>query len=1321
MLEALVEIFQLLGSLKPSHIFIILAAIGFLIGVVAIYIWFREKAATENVKYKTMFEATTQGVVIVDLQKGVLLESNKAFNKMLGFSSEEVIGQKVGKFIAEESRPTYLKNREKANSKGNRTYELKLVHKDGSKIDAFVRSVTIKFDQGMGVLGATFISDITSQKATELELATYRDHLTELVDERTKALNDEIETRELIEIALRERESFFRALFDNAAVGISATNADGNYIQFNDLWAEMLGYERPEVDTLTPMDITHPDDRADSWNKLQKLINGDLESYRIEKRYVRKDGSILWGDLSVAPIKDAKGNINATMAVCVDITERKDAEAALEKTSAQLKLTLDHIPGSLFQTDKDNTIIRTNDLFYKLFQFPVGIGEVGSPVRDLYGFMAERGDLGEGDVEDLVDQAMQAFRNGKVAVYERQIPNGTTLELRRSPTEDGGVLIISVDITDRKKAEAELARQTDMLQTVMSSIDQGIVLTDSDHRVKLYNKRLEKLSRFKEGYLSSLPTFEEVTKHWYELNGQSEDSLAVALEDLRRNRYEMFEVAANDATLEIRNSPLPDGGFVRTFTDITERKKAEQAILNASQAAEAATKAKSDFLANMSHEIRTPLNAVLGLNYLAQQTDLNPQQKEYLHKMSVASKTLLGIINDILDFSKIEAGKMELEKVEFSLGEVLHNLSAMMLPKAEEKGLELIFSVAPDVPYTLIGDSLRLSQILINLINNAFKFTDHGEVIVDVRRMEDEGDETLLAFTVEDTGIGLTPDQIDRLFESFTQADESTTRKYGGTGLGLTISKNLAKMMGGEIGVKSSHGKGSLFFFTAKFKYEEVVDRKALVPETLAGGSVLLVDDNVAALKTLFDMFDNLDFKVETARSGKEALEIFERRKEAEGFDLIISDWQMPKMDGIALLTALQKQTVVGTNTRYGLMVSGEKKAEAEQKIKDLPLNGFLVKPLEPESLIDSLMSISAEWCPVTEDTDQRPNKQEMVQKIVGTRVLLVEDNEVNQLVACGILEDAGLQVVVANNGQEAVDLIMVDDKAGGFEVVLMDLQMPVMDGFEATAKIREKFDSDALPIIAMTAHALDEEKQKCMEAGMNDHVAKPVDPPVLFASLVRWVKEKDQQPVMEKSENKQEVDSGEWPSVLPGLDVALGLARLNNNRKSYSKILQLFKKDKAPAIEQICNAIEEGDMVEAKALAHSLKGVAGNVAANDLFEAAKNLDNALKEEREDDLEGLLSLTSEAFITTISSIDRLLSWGLDEKEDLAPLISELHGLLVRNNLMAKMKYNELKGKLEKGAFKGELKTIEGKLARLDLKGAVLPLAKIAKSLNISLN
>ncbi|MCW9035034.1 MAG: PAS domain S-box protein [Rhodospirillales bacterium] len=1318
--------------IEINLIHLALIIIGLVVCLAWVFFKYRGNATAISEKYKKMIETSSQGVFVFDIKNNVFLEVNQAFCDMLGVGPVDMVGKSPKRFIDKESWEVLKKNISKSGKFVNRTYELSLIHNDGFKIDTIVRASTLQFENEKPAVSCGFVTDVTAQKSAEQELETYRDHLSELVDERTKALNEEIETRELMEIALREREEFFRALFDNAAVGISTTNTEGHFIQFNDLWAEMLGYERPELDSLTPADITHPDDREDSWSKLQKLIQGELDFFRVEKRYVRKDGSILWGDLSVAPIKDAEGNVVAAMAVCVDVTERRVAEEALAKTSAQLKQTIDHIPGSLFQTDKKGIITRTNDLLYKLFQFPDGVAEIGSSIHDLYKFQAKRGDLGEGDIDILTEKAVEAFFSSQVNVYERNIPNGQTLELRRTPTEDGGVLIIAVDITDRKKAEEELARQTDMLQTIISSVDQGIVLADPDHNVILFNKRMTTLSGFEEDYLMGTPSFDSATEHWFEVNNIDKKGLESAFEVTRRNRYEMFEVSSHDITLEVRNNPLPNGGFVRTFTDISERKKAEEAIDEARQAAEAATKAKSDFLANMSHEIRTPLNAVLGLNYLAQQTDLSIQQREYLHKMSVASKTLLGIINDILDFSKIEAGKMELEAVEFPLEEVLHNISAMMLPKAEEKGLEFIFSVAPDVPFCLVGDSLRLSQILINLTNNALKFTDDGEITIDIRRMDTEGDEVLLAFTVEDTGIGLTPDQVDRLFESFTQADASTTRKYGGTGLGLTISKNLARLMGGEIGVKSSHGKGSLFFFTAKFKFNEVEDRAALVPANIANGSVLLVDDNAASLKVLSKMFGNLKLAVTTAKSGEEALKLNKDRVPDQAFDLIVTDLDMPNIDGVTLLKELQKQNKDDKHSRYALMVSGEKKAEAEEKIHGIRLNGLLLKPLEPTSLSDALIAIADDQYLITDTFHEVSNPQDLVKTIAGAQVLLVEDNEVNQLVASGILEDAGFVVEVANNGQEAVDQIMQAGGVDKFDAVLMDLQMPVMDGFEATAKIRGKYNPEQMPIIAMTAHALDEEKQKCIEAGMNDHVAKPVDPAVLFTALVRWIKKKThgvkpqqvEQEVMPTPNPSEKSTNGDWPDTLPGLDVKGALDRLNGNRAAYGKILNLFKKDKATVVKNLVKLVAVGNMTEAKALSHSLKGVAGNVAATDLYNVAKSLDDAIKEERTEELNDLLKATSDAFKVVVGSIDQLLSWGqADDGQDndgLGELLLELHRFLKRNNLMAKKKFAELKEMIDQQAFEQELQTMDQKIARLDLKGAAIDLAKIAKTLKISL-
>lgn len=679
--------------------------------------------------------------------------------------------------------------------------------------------------------------------------------------------------------------------------------------------------------------------------------------------------------------------------------------------------------------------------------------------------------------------------------------------------------------------------------------------------------------------------------------------------------------------------------------DISEQ-LAREAAQHEKQVAMATARAKGEFLANMSHEIRTPMNAVMGLTHLALRTDLSPKQNDYLQKIMRAARSLLRIIDDILDFSKIEAGKLSMETIAFDVEEIMKNLATVLSMKAEERGLELIFQLDNQVPRALMGDPFRLEQVLINLVNNAIKFTESGNIILSIQPEPGEAvhahDVTQLKFSVKDTGIGLTQTQQADLFQSFSQADDSITRKYGGTGLGLTISKRLVEMMGGRIWVESEPGQGSTFSFTAVFKLQdENQPRIFRYPADLRGLKVLVVDDNPTSRDIICEMLESFSLRAQPAPSGHEAIADLEQAQAGDDpFQLVIMDWKMPGMDGVEASRLIKNNTALARIPSI-LMLTAYSRDEIRLKAEDAGVDSFLIKPANPSLLFDAIMSVFDKTAVIQTRQPDEPNRQIAdLENIRGANILLVEDNEINQQVAIELLEAEGFAVQTAANGRVAVEMLSAAALGPEPELVLMDIQMPEMDGYAATQRIRAlPGPMAAIPIVAMTAHALQSEKEKCLAAGMNDHVAKPIEPDILFTVLAKWIAPGERE--TRRRTARPETSTIDIAGCLPHIDTISGLVRVAGNQPLFQDLLIRFARKHAGADHEIRSHIQSARFPEARAGAHTVKGIAGNLGAAALQAAAGDLESALTAGPIDAAHPLLDGFSRALTDVLSDIGTL--------------------------------------------------------------------------------
>ncbi|MBF0370565.1 MAG: response regulator [Magnetococcales bacterium] len=842
-----------------------------------------------------------------------------------------------------------------------------------------------------------------------------------------------------------------------------------------------------------------------------------------------------------------------------------------------------------------------------------------------------------------------------------------------------GTVGVIRDVTDRQKAQKAFMEERMLLRQLIDAVPLPIFYLENQGQLIFSNDAFRKFTRvdgddLEGAFLKDL--FGEAEKT------SLESVLSELLADSQAHRSQIeIELTAGDGQLHTmdfilskfeKSNVAVKPSIIGVLVDVTEQKEFTAELIQARKKAEEASRTKGDFLANMSHEIRTPLNAVIGFTHLCQLTDLTSQQSDYLNKVNLSANALLSLINDILDFSKIEAGKLTMERASFSLVELLGGVVAMMGVKSQEKNLELLLDTTQDLPSHLMGDAHRLSQVLINLVGNAIKFTHQGEVVIGTRVVEAIGKEITLEFRVEDSGIGMSPGQLENLFQEFSQGDSSTTRKYGGTGLGLAISKRLVGLMGGKIEVESTPESGSTFRFTAKLSLAPGKVYPTQPPSVeMKPLKILVVDDNESARTILAEHLSALDWTIQLAESGEKALaSLVAEEKAGKAFDLVLLDWKMPGLNGLEIARHIKEELILSKKPKIVMVTAyGQEQVDSEESSAAY-LDGYLLKPVLLSTLLDAILTAFDETASL-QSPYPSAELQPAIEKLAGKQILLAEDNEINQQVSRELLEQVGIQVTLAENGQEAVELVT----KGGFDGVLMDLQMPVMDGFEATRQIRKLSGTEKLPVIALTANVMTGDREKCLQAGLNDHVGKPVVPEQLYATLAKWIVNADAafsreagfgdersqatQPdaassaLVEAGEGEGEAQAQPVASIpvkkravsppLPavrGIDLVKGLENVGGNAVLYRKILRKFTHSQGGACLEMVRHLEAGDHAAIVRTAHALKGVAATIGAKQLAQLAEQLEKQAKTpEKATDFTALLQETGSELARIASAID----------------------------------------------------------------------------------
>ena len=1246
---------------------------------------FEKALATREAQLKMFIRRTPAAIAMFDKEVRYLMASDRWY-KDYGLDGQDIIGRSHYEIFPEiegmeEWKAIHRKCLAGAVIKREEdAFERADGHTDWLKWE--VRPWRDSDDRIGGII--MFTEVITQRKAAEAQVKELNEQLEARVSQRTRELEAAVET-----IAQRERVS--KLLQDVASISNTALSVEEALETTLTLIAEYIDWpvghvympDDQETLTLVPSPLWHLRDsekylgfidatmkatfqdgeglpgkvyssRKVHWVEDVKQDDNFSRAHHLKKFFVRsafgfpvitQQGVVAVLEFFTTEIYP-RNNLIITMAEEVGrqlgyVIERKRVEAEVTR----LAMVAQRTSNGVVITDKKGCVEWVNEGFVRISGYTLAEMVGRKPGHILQG-------------PDTEPQTIRRIREalsketGIMAELINYTKSGKPfwIEIDIQPVfDDAGKLVnfiaIENDISNRKATNSKL----EQFKATLDQTHDAVFIFDAQTLRFTYvnNGAMNQIGYSRQEMLSMSPV--DIKPDF------TESQFRKRIEPLRKKEtpslsFETFHQHKNgrripvDILLQLVDRPGETVSFVAIVRDVTEQKRILKDLEQSRDAAQQATRAKSDFLANMSHEIRTPMNAILGMAHLLSNTDPSPRQENFINKIQAAGKGLLGIINDILDFSKIEAGQLVIEKIPFDLDSVLSGISDMVAVKAQEKGLELLFNAQENVPLSLVGDPLRIGQVLTNLANNAVKFTSEGEVVISVSAGDIINDEIPLHFVVRDSGIGMSPAQLQTLFQPFSQADASTTRKYGGTGLGLAICQQLILLMDGEIWAESEKGKGSAFHFNVKLGCLPDVEKQTFIPSAdLRGMKVLVLDDNPTFQEITRQMLESFTFQVVLASTGQEAISLLEKAvAEGNPVDLVLADWKMPGMDGLEASQKIRENPLI-SKTPTIIMITAFGREEIMEKAELIGLDGFLIKPVNRSLLFNTIMQCLGKPAEprkkshINLDVDKKT-----FESLQGLQVLLVEDNLFNQEVAKELMEFAGVHVTVVDNGRKAVDAVAETD----FDAVLMDIQMPEMDGYEAMRIIRSKeTGKPRIPLIAMTANVMEADRERSRLAGADDQVDKPITPSILYAALARWTGRDGGRKEWTDSKTKhpQEGKSDLYLPLLPGLDATQGLNRFEGNRGMYARLLSRFKSEHKEMIQEIQRAATEEDNTLVERLLHTLKGLAATIGARKLAKNAKALEKQMVARERVPSEKDLFELEQKMTDVLKSIDKVVA------------------------------------------------------------------------------